>query len=288
MGKSKPGKQVALSSGRPPTAKKPKSNLSSRSTRTTVRAYHELNKRLATARENGDVDAARRIEDDLRKLGGLKGYQQASIQGQAKDRGGDSSILLMDWLGELSADVDGQEKLRLLEVGALSTQNACSRSGVFEVERIDLNSQSEGIKQQDFMERPLPQSRAERFDVISLSLVLNFVPNPTGRGDMLRRACEFLDVERVSSGSACGTQRLLPALFLVLPAPCTVNSRYFTESRLTEIMESLGYSLIQRKQTSKLVYSLWQLKSRLREHKSFRKEMLNDGKSRNNFTVILE
>ena len=72
----------------------------------------------------------------------------------------------------------------MLEVGALSTSNACSRSGLFEIERIDLNSQAEGITQQDFMERPLPKDSSEQFEIISLSLVLNYVPDAIGkRGD---------------------------------------------------------------------------------------------------------
>ncbi len=97
----------------------------------------------------------------------------------------------MEWLRPAVADLKARP-LRLLEVGALSVDNACSRSGCFDVERIDLNSQAPGILQQDFMRRPLPESDADRFDIISLSLVLNYVPHHGERGDMLLRTLDFL------------------------------------------------------------------------------------------------
>jgi len=185
-----------------------------------------------------------------------------------------------------------ESKLKLLEVGALSTSNACSKSGHFDVQRIDLNSQGDGILQQDFMERPLPKSAAEQFDIISLSLVLNYVPDAPGRGEMLKRTCQFLDTRhRIDRDAA--VQAVFPALFLVLPAPCITNSRYMDEGRLGEIMGSLGYVLLQRKQTAKLVYYLWQLKSLPSEGRmktktrKFPKKEVNPGAGRNNFSVIV-
>jgi len=199
----------------------------------------------------------------------------------------------MKWL-EPTADALSkvEPKLRLLEVGALSTSNLCSKSGHFDVQRIDLNSQGDGILQQDFMERPLPESAAEQFDIISLSLVLNYVPDAPGRGDMLKRTCQFLDTRhRIDRDAA--VQAVFPALFLVLPAPCITNSRYMDEGRLGEIMGSLGYVLLQRKQTAKLVYYLWQLKSSPSDARTktktrkFPKKEVNPGAGRNNFSVIV-
>ena len=251
----------SLSSGRPPNVTKPKASLSSQATRTLIRSHHQLNKKLETAKSKGNDAEVEELQKQIEALGGLKSYQQASIQGQSNDRGGDSSVVLMKWL-EPTADALSkvEPKLRLLEVGALSTSNLCSKSGHFDVQRIDLNSQGDGILQQDFMERPLPESAAEQFDIISLSLVLNYVPDAPGRGDMLKRTCQFLDTRhRIDRDAA--VQAVFPALFLVLPAPCITNSRYMDEGRLGEIMGSLGYVLLQRKQTAKLVYYLWQLKS---------------------------
>lgn len=278
-----------LSSGRPPNARKPKASLSSQATRTLIRTHHQLNKQLDAAKAKGDHAGAEQLGKRIEELGGLKSYQQASIQGQSKDRGGDSSTVLMAWLQPLHDAVSSSRpRLRLLEVGALSTMNACSRSGLFDVQRIDLNSQAEGILQQDFMQRPLPKNNADKCDIISLSLVLNYVPDAIGRGEMLRRTCQFLDVSQAVDRSM-EMRATFPALFLVLPAPCITNSRYMDDARLNSIMKSLGYTLLQRKQTAKLVYYLWHLAvlPAVSTTMQFSKKEVNPGVSRNNFSVIL-
>jgi 25S rRNA (adenine2142-N1)-methyltransferase len=290
------GKKIgkSLSSGRPPNVTKPRASMSSQATRKLIRTHHTLNKKLETAKSKGNDAEAVELEAQIEKLGGIKAYQQASIQGQSIDRGGDSSVVLMKWLEPTSDALSKNEpKLRLLEVGALSTSNVCSRSGHFDVQRIDLNSQGDGILQQDYMERSLPKSGAEKFDIISLSLVLNYVPDATGRGEMLKRTCQFLDTRhRIDRDSAI--QAVFPALFLVLPAPCVTNARYMDESRLGEIMNSLGYVLLQRKQTLKLVYYLWQLqgvpneaKAKTKTKAKFLKKEVNPGPTRNNFSIVL-
>lgn len=116
----------------------------------------------------------------------------------------------------------------MLEIGSLSTKNACSTSGVFDIERIDLFSQEDGILEQDFMERPLPKFEKEQFDIISLSLVLNFLPTAVDRGDMLKRTCQFLD-QRAPRAMPEKLHDNFPALFMVVPANCIMNSRYMNE-----------------------------------------------------------
>lgn len=160
----------SLMAGRPPTLQKPKS-ISRKATRTLINNIHTLEKKKQRAIEKGDKAGETAIAAEISALGGIEQYQQASLQGQRTDRGGDSSRMLMEWLKPMqSSDKTGMQRLRLLEVGALSTSNACSKSELFDIERIDLNSQGEGILQQDFMKRPLPQSHEEKFDIISLSL----------------------------------------------------------------------------------------------------------------------
>ena len=273
-----------LKSGRPPTARPEATSLSKKHTSKTIRSYHQLNKALSAAEKAQDEDLADDLRRQIAALGGLDFYQKASIQGQAVDRGGDSSVVLMDWLKDLHLSKAREGKLRLLEVGALSTQNACSRSGLFDTTRIDLNSQGEGILKQDFMERPLPSSDANKFDIISLSLVLNFVPSATGRGEMLRRTCAFL----ATRPSTCREDTPFPSLFLVLPAACTTNSRFLNDELLCQIMASLGYALRQRKQTAKLVYYLWVLRDKGEGGAVFGKREVNPGARRNNFCVVLE
>ncbi|RMY90284.1 hypothetical protein D0862_10014 [Hortaea werneckii] len=287
-GFSKGHSASGISKGRPPLAKKPIAALSAEKTRQLIRTHHQLNKELAKAEALGDHEGVTELKKRIEAFGGLESYQQASIQGQANDRGGDSSVTLMEWLKPVATSGQANSsKLRLLEVGALSTKNACSKSGTFDIERIDLNSQADGIKQQDFMERPLPSSDSERFDIISLSLVLNYVPDADGRGEMLRRTCQFLRAENATA-PANGVKTAFPALFLVLPAPCIFTSRYMNEERLTCIMASLGYVLLRFKHTHKLMYTLWQLRDEpAPEDQSFPKKEVNPGGNRNNFSVVL-
>jgi 25S rRNA (adenine2142-N1)-methyltransferase len=285
--KKKRTKLKSLSQGRPPGIK-PIRSISSKATRTLIRTHHTLEKQKAQALQDGDDIKVAALAKQIELQGGIKGYQRASLIGQAKDRGGDSSKILMDWLEPaipmLKEQVMKGRPVRLLEVGALSITNACSKSRLFEIERIDLNSQAEVIKQQDFMERPLPQDENDQFDIISLSLVLNYVPDPAGRGEMLLRTLEFLRAPQYPEGLT----DFFPSLFMVLPAPCVTNSRYLDETKLEILMKSLGYVNSMRKLSKKLVYYLWRMASPVTERKvSFKKEEIRSGKSRNNFAIVL-
>jgi 25S rRNA (adenine2142-N1)-methyltransferase len=286
--KKKPVKLKSLSQGRPPNVKPPRS-ISSKATRTLIRTHHTLEKQRAKAVADGDDSKAAALAKQIELQGGIESYQRASLIGQAKERGGDSSRILMEWLQSVLPSLRDQitqgNSIRMLEVGALSTKNACSRSRLFEIERIDLNSQAEGIKQQDFMERPLPLDEKEKFDIISLSLVLNYVPDPKGRGNMLLRTLKFLRFQQYSGD----LQTFLPSLFLVLPAPCVTNSRYMDETKLEALMGSLGYVTVKKKLSNKLVYYLLRMSAAIGKRAlSFKKEELRSGKARNNFAIVLK
>ena len=90
-------RQKTLSHGRPPVSK-PKERMTSERSRTIIRTHHRLQKEHAAALKKGDASSAQEIARAIEKNGGIKMYQAASKQGQAKDRGGDSSKLLVDWL----------------------------------------------------------------------------------------------------------------------------------------------------------------------------------------------
>ncbi|KAI9854379.1 MAG: hypothetical protein M1824_000365 [Vezdaea acicularis] len=279
-----------LSNSRP-SLKRPQSSMSSKTARTIIRSHHYLRKKHALAVANGDVTTTEKLQNQIEARGGLKKYQQASIIGQSKDRGGDSSKVLMDWLKSVGPETNklldnrGDSKLRLLEVGALTPNNACSKPMIFEITRIDLHSQHPSIESQDFMERPLPSQNGDMFDIISLSLVLNYVPEANGRGEMLRRTANFL---RQNYACDDGQHEPFPCLFLVLPAPCVTNSRYLDEDRLGQIMQALGYRCVRSKLSDKLFYSLWSFHAPSQGPRTkFKKIEVNPGRSRNNFAVIL-
>lgn len=286
MGASKKTTLGSLKAGRPPMAKSSRT-MSRKASRTLINTHHQLEKRRQQAKSKGDKIEEAVLEKELTKLGGLGHYQQASLQGQSQDRGGDTSRVLMDWL-PLDTMRKAPSKFRMLEVGALSTRNACSMSGLFEPVHIDLNSQEPGIEQQDFMERPLPSDGSERFDIISLSLVLNFVPDAATRGKMVQRTLSFLhDVSEAATTPE--TSSIFPCVFMVLPRSCLDNSRYMTEKRFEAIMNALGYSRIQRKMTQKLAYSLWRKGgSKPTTTINFPKKEVNPGRTRNNFVITLD
>jgi 25S rRNA (adenine2142-N1)-methyltransferase len=288
-------KAKSLSHGRPPVlagAKVQPQSLTSKATRTLIRNHHRLQKEHAAAIKAGETTKASQLEKEIEKNGGLPLYQAASIKGQSAERGGDSSRVLVEWLKEdgiVGKDAntsagDDAKKCAVLEVGALSPSNAIARAPALHITRIDLHSQDPAIETQDFMDRPLPDGSDGQFDIISLSLVLNYVTDATARGEMLKRTCKFLRASPPVELHPDG----LPALFLVLPAPCVKNSRYLTEKHLLHIMRSLGYQLKHKKISPKLVYYLWRYNAAATKAMKVPKKKLSNGREKNNFCIVLE
>lgn len=291
-------------------------SLSSSLTRTIIRKHHTLQKRLASALSTGDNQLITSLRAQIEANGGLALYQRASILGQSPERGGDSGIVLKRWISEAfphwaesreqkaQYEPRGNMKIRILEVGALKVDNVCSRTSYFSVERIDLQSQHPEIKTQDFMQRPLPSTPEDSFDIVSLSLVLNYVGTPAGRGEMLLRVEKHLRRPKVHLSCGNDIQEgamaprsdheeglLLPSLFLVLPASCVTNSRYLNEDKLEAMLNSLGYVIARKKLSANLIYYLFRLvqghetsvKMKLQRWK---KEEIRKGGKRNNFAIV--
>jgi 25S rRNA (adenine2142-N1)-methyltransferase len=279
--KRKPKKSGSIMQGRPPLAKLQTTSLSSKATRTVIRSHHNLQKAHTQALKDGDDLKARELEARIVAQGGLSKYQLASTQGQSAERGGDSSRVLVKWLEPAFREASGNaQRLRLLEVGALSNKNACSLVPCLDVRRIDLKSQGSGIEEIDFMDLPVPID-AQKFHIISLSLVLNYLPDPGSRGRMLARLPKFLE-------SPHG-EGVIPSVFLVLPLACVSNSRYLTEERLSHILRAFGFQLLEQKKTSKLYYSLWTFDPARRSSDpiQFRKNSIRLGATRNNFAITV-
>lgn len=269
------------------------SRLSSRHTRALIRRHHVLRKQLKAAEVENDRTTQEKLRSELNDAGGLERYQQASAEGQSTDRGGDSSKILVQWLkdgGITTHQLKNVSKpLRMLEVGALQVQNACSHSKLFEIERTDLCSRDALIKEEDFLQRPVPsheQLQSAGFDVVSLSLVLNFVENAIDRGRMLRKAGHLL---RVCHEHGPPYSDYFPCLFLVLPAQCIQNSRYLDADLLRTMMDHLGFQCMREKQSAKLIYQLWRYERiEARAKQVFKKREVRSGSTRNNFAIVLE
>lgn len=110
-------KKKPLSSTSDPAA------VSRKITQSTISQFHTLLKQKAVVKrqiatkdetdEKGQKELLGRlveIEKQLDAIGGLKAYQSASMLGQAEDRGGDSSKILVGWLKDGAFAGKGKER----------------------------------------------------------------------------------------------------------------------------------------------------------------------------------
>lgn len=228
------------------------------------------------------VDQLGRIDGEISRRGGIRVYQMASIEGQDRKRGGDTSKKLIQWLKELKIYNSTDHKPNALEIGSLSSKNYISTCDIFsKVDRIDLHSMEPlNIQQQDFLERPIPKDDTEKFNLISCSLVVNFVPIPTARGEMMRRIVKFLNEPN----------EFKSLLFFVIPLPCISNSRYCNKKVMNTILTNLGFETLKYYESHKLVYWLLKWGGARKVNHAFKsgKCEVNPGSKRNNFCVILD
>lgn len=138
-------------------------------------------------------------------------------------------------------------QLRLLDVGALSGTSYTAYPWI-DVTSIDINPRSDEVIRSDFFDFPIPSGTASepKYDVVCLSLVINFIGDLSKRGEALLRAHRYL----------------VPAgwLYLVLPLACVTNSRYLTHERLQAILESCGWDIRRQEDSARLTRWLCQRK----------------------------
>lgn len=244
-----------------------------RASRTVIRKFHTLLKQQKSAQG----DALTNVNREIEKLGGLEAYQRMSCIGQSSDRGGGSEKVLIGWLKQMGcAAVAKEERHRLLEVGAVRPDNYRNCASWMEVMAIDLHSRHPSILEQDFLLMD-PSQHREAWDIISLSLVLNFVPDGNDRGRMLVQAQSMLRL-----GGLC---------FLALPLPCVNNSRYITMEHMKELMDAIGFHQLEERWRpgGKMVYWLYQKKTPQKgcfDERFSKKKVLCQG-NRNNFHILV-
>ncbi|KAA1474831.1 nucleolus protein [Dentipellis sp. KUC8613] len=252
------------------------------SSRTLIRRFHVLLKKQTRLRKEpanvSNKQALAAVEKEIEELGGLSAYQRMSAIGQGNDRGGGTEKIFVEWLKELEWNhVKGKGKHKLLEVGALKPDNYNSCSSWLDVQSIDLHSQHSSILEQDFLLMDAVHHQG-KWDLISLSLVVNFVPDAHDRGRMLQLAHRMLRRDGL--------------LFLALPLPCVTNSRYTTSEHLRALMEMIGFTQLQErwKPGGKMAYWLYRKAEPAtlpRDHRFLRKTVLRQG-NRNNFAILLQ
>eukprot|EP00605_Chrysophyceae_sp_TOSAG23-4_P001186 GSChrysophyteH1.ASY1.ANO1.1295.1 assembled CDS len=143
------------------------------------------------------------LEQQLVKLGGTNSYQQASIISTQHFK---TSRWVLGTIEQLLGRT--RTLLSVLEVGAINTQ--LQKAPWLDVRSIDVHSQHPLIEELDFFHLKVECN----FDVCVSSMVVNCVPQPSRRGEMLLRM-------------RCVLARDDSVLLLVLPARC-VDSPHLT------------------------------------------------------------
>ncbi|XP_020893932.1 25S rRNA (adenine(2142)-N(1))-methyltransferase-like [Exaiptasia diaphana] len=205
------------------------------------------------------------LNSKIDKLGGINAYQKASKLGEKHSGGFNSAKWVVSKLKEHNIRGCGG-KLKLLDVGALSC-NYTKYKAWIDCTAIDLNPQNSSIIKADF----LTLSCRIQYDVVVLSLVINFEGDCRRRGDMLRLCSKIVLKKGI--------------LFIVLPLPCVENSRFLNKELFISMTVSLGFTVVSEHCSSKLYFVM--LKNNGESiMKEFPRKTLKSGNSYNNFAII--
>ncbi|XP_071955487.1 uncharacterized protein [Antedon mediterranea] len=238
-----------------------------------ISQFHVLNKELEKLKTDTDKQINKKqkmkvITKQLQEVGGIDTYQATSRLGEFKNGSTNSAKWVVRQLKEHNIRLSTPTKLRLLDVGAL--QLNYTKFKWIESTAIDLNPSQPGILKADFFDLKVKSSKV--YDVLVLSLVLNFVGMPHRRGEMLKKCAQVC--------------KQMGYLIIVLPLACVTNSRYLTHDHLIAILDSIGFTLITSHNSRKLSYKMFQL-TKESTKTSFKKQILNNGTKCNNFSIVV-
>ena len=270
-----------------------------------IRDFHVIEKRIAALdrdpKFSGDPEARARertrLEAKLTSLGGIDAYQKASLSGE-RQFSFNSAHWVLDELCERRVQIKEQllEKgtkpvCTLLDVGAIKNKydpkiepRVRQLTSIFPLQTtsIDLNPQDKTVIKANFLDFARGQSPGS-FNVVVLSLCINFEGNPAKRGEMLRQAAHLLP-----EGGLC---------FVLLPAPCIENSRYMNLNLFLKTMRVVGLELAEHpvskqpshKTAGKLFYAVACKRAAIAQpHIAIKRTLCRGGKHRNNFCIIVK
>eukprot|EP01116_Phalansterium_solitarium_P007085 TRINITY_DN19563_c0_g1_i1.p1 TRINITY_DN19563_c0_g1~~TRINITY_DN19563_c0_g1_i1.p1 ORF type:complete len:320 (-),score=91.95 TRINITY_DN19563_c0_g1_i1:24-983(-) len=207
------------------------------------------------------------IERSLKELGGIRTYQEASLF-DYKSRNHSSCRWVTDKLTEAGLRPTGKrDRITLLDVGAIV--NNYQPVKWIDCMAIDLQPRDTGVVKKDFFDLPADL----RFNVIVLSLVVNFVPDARKRGEMLRRSHSML----TDAGH----------LFVILPLACLNNSRYLTHELFERMLAALGFAVVHKKDSKKLAFYMLRKQDLPTKPERFKVTSIVGGANRNNFCIKL-
>ncbi|XP_068708960.1 uncharacterized protein [Montipora foliosa] len=255
------------------TPKRAVVQINSKKDRKLIAEYHTLNKRIDALQKNSLIpkeDKDSRIaalKAKREKIGGINAYQQASKLGEAHHGSFNSAKWVVKQLKAFNVRPAAEKQLKMLDVGALDN-NYQKQSKWIQCTPIDLNPQNSQVIRADL----LTLKDTKEYDVIVLSLVVNFEADIRKRGEMLRKCQELI----VHEGY----------LFIVLPLACLENSRYLNEDQFVSMLGSLGFEVCFGHNSRKLCFYMFR-KTNQPSAKSFPKRVLRKGGNHNNFAIVL-
>lgn len=262
-----------------------------------ISQFHKLTKQLAVIDKSPHFpnEACReQRRQALRaqiKILGIERYQKASREGETLGGGFDCSQWVMEMLqNEVEFAKNTEGSVKMLDVGAIThrfpdrIEIAGNEKIELDVTSIDLNPEdSEAgrrVIRADFFEFAKVDLRKGGgiYNMICLSLCVNFVGCPRQRGLMLVLAARLLATNGL--------------LFIVLPKACVENSRYLNEERLGKIVESIGLEVTSINYSEKLIKVICKNRAAGYDVKDWqplaKKEVLRGGEDRNNFAISLD
>ena len=162
---------------------------------------------------------------------------------------------------------------RLLDVGSLNNPYQ-PYSHLLDLLPIDLNPQHPSVQRMDFFALSSQPHTSHSFDVIVLSLVLNFVPSAVLRGRMLRRSARML--------------RQGGWMYCVLPAACVNNSRWVDETVVRDVWRRCGLRVSEVHYSNKLVFIEATPHDSGEDAGEWKGSTVRQGAQHNNFSIALE
>jgi 25S rRNA (adenine2142-N1)-methyltransferase len=254
-----------------------------------ISSYHTLLKQLAAVDSNPTfpTTASKLLRKSVLRAQisaiGIDQYQVASRTGEAVNGGVDCSAWIQAQIANACASAHSRpQPLSLLDVGAIVQRFHSTVLGAhglsLHVKSIDLNPQDSSgqVEKIDFFDFAVQAAEQElTYDVVVLSLVLNFVPLASNRGKMLSLA------HSITSPSGL--------LFIVLPRACVANSRYCDEELISRILKCAGWSVTKTAHTSKLArFMCMKVDPCPGKQETFTaRQTVRGGSGRNNFLILM-
>ena len=258
---------------------KPVTEVKTRKDRALITEIHALNKRVEAIKKNRKLSDNEKtlkiseLEGKIDKLGGIDAYQAASKLGETRNGSFNSAKWVVKQLQAHGVQRTAEESggaVRLLDVGALD-HNYSKQKKWIECTAIDLNPQSRKVAKVDFLKMDTAQVDPD-FDVVVLSLVINYEGDAKKRGEMLKKCAQLVKLD----GYVC----------VVLPLPCLSNSRYFSKQLFVSMMTSLGFVLCVSHVSRRLSFAMFRNTGDAHP-KPFLKQVLRQGRKHNNFCIVL-